>query len=433
MSCLIFLHFNGFVGQKFFLKAIAPLCCFLFFSRSSSVTFESELIQELLQIAGVKKSRTTPYHPMGNGLTERFNRTLGGMIRALPPRDKSKWPQMLQTLTFAYNCTAHESTGYAPFYLMFGRIPRLPVDVMFHNAERDCDITDYDSYVKRVRDDLREALTLAQANADASQQRQARLHNLKAKGTDIEEGDQVLVANKGERGRRKLADKWSPTIYTVVSRDPRCHTYRIKNTSTGQEKVVHRNLLLLVNFLPFELDQEQGSVSSFDTIQESSDVSSVDQELSVVDSECDGVDRTADWVAETVSFRGSISSSRFPQVASEPAVESYSRSDSGDPPGIDSCDVDQATQKGSDDSPEGSNKHNVKSPNPSHSHLREQPRIGVEAVDMGRDKLASDAVSLIRTRAGRIVKPVNRLIQTMTQKHTQTRHAVGELARSLFL
>lgn len=70
--------------------------------------FESQLIQELLQIAGVKKSRTTPYHPMGNGHTERFNRTLGNMIRALPPRDKQRWPQMLQTLTFAYNCTAHE-------------------------------------------------------------------------------------------------------------------------------------------------------------------------------------------------------------------------------------------------------------------------------------------------------------------------------------
>lgn len=75
--------------------------------------FESQLIQELLLIAGVKKSRTTAYHPMGNGIVERFNRTLGSMIRALPPRSKQKWPQMLQTLTFAYNCTAHESTGYA--------------------------------------------------------------------------------------------------------------------------------------------------------------------------------------------------------------------------------------------------------------------------------------------------------------------------------
>lgn len=83
-----------------------------------------------------------------------FNRILGNMITAFPPRHKNKWPKILQTLTFAYNCTAHESTGYAFFYLLYGRIPRLPVNVMFHNVERDNNITDHDSYVNRVREEL---------------------------------------------------------------------------------------------------------------------------------------------------------------------------------------------------------------------------------------------------------------------------------------
>lgn len=149
------------------------------------MNFESQLIQELLHIVGMKKSRTTPYHPMGNSHNERFTRTLGNMIRALPPRDKNKRPQMMQTLTFAYNCTAHESTGYALFFLMYGGVPRLPVDVMFHNVERDSDITEYDSYIRRMRDDLSKALTLAQVNADSSQQRQADLYNMRMKGADI--------------------------------------------------------------------------------------------------------------------------------------------------------------------------------------------------------------------------------------------------------
>ncbi|KAI2668494.1 Retrovirus-related Pol polyprotein [Labeo rohita] len=233
--------------------------------------FESELIQELMQLAGVKKSRTTAYHPMGNGLAERFNRTLGSMIRALPPRDKQQWPQMLQTLTFAYNCTAHESTGYAPFYLMYGRIPRLPIDVMFHSVGRDNKITDYGSYIAKMRDDLKEALDLAQTNASASQQRQTELYNMRTKGCDIEEGDRVLLANKGERGRRKLADKWESVPYVVVSKDSRCHIFRVKNTSTGREKVVHRNLMLQANFLPLETEENEschdGSLSS----QEQSD------------------------------------------------------------------------------------------------------------------------------------------------------------------
>lgn len=47
-------------------------------------SFESKLVSELLQLSGVAKSHTTAYYPMGNGGTERFNRTLGNMLRALP-------------------------------------------------------------------------------------------------------------------------------------------------------------------------------------------------------------------------------------------------------------------------------------------------------------------------------------------------------------
>ena len=68
---------------------------------------------------------------MGNGSVERFNRILGNMIRALTPEAKASWPGRLQTLTFMHNSTIHETTGCAPFYLMFGRIRRLPIDKLF--------------------------------------------------------------------------------------------------------------------------------------------------------------------------------------------------------------------------------------------------------------------------------------------------------------
>ena len=100
--------------------------------------FESTLIAELLSLAAVDKSHTTPYHPMGNGCCERMNRTLGNMIQALPPKAKHRWPQALKSLTFAYNCTIHETTGYAPFLLMFGRIPRLQHILPFTEYGASC-------------------------------------------------------------------------------------------------------------------------------------------------------------------------------------------------------------------------------------------------------------------------------------------------------
>jgi len=135
--------------------------------------FESWLIKELLEMAGVQKSHTTPYHPMGNGVVEQYNRTLGNMIRALPPQSKANWSKMLQMLTFCYNCTDHETTGFTPFFLMFGRIPRLPVDVVFQHAVL---------FVARLRHDLSEAARIAQQNSQVEQAREGKNYNQGSQG-----------------------------------------------------------------------------------------------------------------------------------------------------------------------------------------------------------------------------------------------------------
>ena len=225
-------------------------------------TFESKLIKELLEMAEVQKSHTTPYHPMGNGVTERFNRTLGGMIRSLPPQPKAKWPQMLQLLTFCYNCTEHETTGFAPFYLVFGRVPRLPVDVMFQHGLTNDTVVSHSDFVSHLRKDLHEATQIVQRNSLKEQTRHAELYNRRVKGSPLVIGDRVLVANRGVPGKRKVADKWDSTPYEVMSVKPDINVYRVKDCLTGRERVVHRNLLLNISFLPCEEEVDSGSAHS---------------------------------------------------------------------------------------------------------------------------------------------------------------------------
>ena len=68
---------------------------------NNMVNFKSNVIKELCTLAGVQKSRTTPYHPMGNGMTERFNQTLLNMSGTLEDRQKEDWKSFVAPLVHA--------------------------------------------------------------------------------------------------------------------------------------------------------------------------------------------------------------------------------------------------------------------------------------------------------------------------------------------
>ncbi|KAJ8015252.1 hypothetical protein DPEC_G00024200 [Dallia pectoralis] len=281
--------------------------------------FESKLIAELLLVSGVEKSHTTPYHPMGNGQTERFNRTLGSMIRSLPPRAKEKWPQIIQTLTFSYNCTTHETTGFAPFYLMFGRIPKLPVDVMFGGALRNEDVQTYDEYVKSFQKDLREAVHIAKSNTTDAQRKQAQVYNKRSKGAPLEVGDRVLLVNKKERGKGKLADKWDSAVHVVIWKDPSLPIYRVENPTTKNSKVVHRNFLLPVNFLPLEEPDIESTVVS--TLSEEDKDQIEDQRSLFSMGRESRSSRTAAWIFEGAAFKAPQSTGRCAVKTKEHVTE----------------------------------------------------------------------------------------------------------------
>ena len=71
--------------------------------------FENTLFKHLEELCGVQHSRTTPYHPEGNGQAERFNQTLLAMLTTLPEDRKSNWTEDLNKVVHAYNCTRNDA------------------------------------------------------------------------------------------------------------------------------------------------------------------------------------------------------------------------------------------------------------------------------------------------------------------------------------
>jgi len=205
--------------------------------------FESAIIKHLCVLAQARKIRTTPYHPQTNGQCERFNHTLINMIGTLDPPQKARWRQHLSALAHAYNCTRCAVTGYSPYELMFGRKPRLPVDIDFGTTLQSAKDLDHPTYMKSLEKRLCWAFKAAEkADKLAQEKAKKRYDRVKrVRAVKLEPGDVVLLR---AQATSKIQDRWETATYVVISRPyPELPVYQIQEQSGGKLRTVHRNLL----------------------------------------------------------------------------------------------------------------------------------------------------------------------------------------------
>ena len=119
-------------------STVAPLFISRIFSRfgppavlhsDQGRNFESVLMHEICDAMGIAKTRTTAYHPQCDGQTELQNRTLQSMLSSFVSSRKDDWDLWLDSVTFAYNTSRHDVLGVSPNEVVFGRAPRLPLEL----------------------------------------------------------------------------------------------------------------------------------------------------------------------------------------------------------------------------------------------------------------------------------------------------------------
>jgi len=115
--------------------------------------FQSQLMSDLCRLWGVSQSRSTLYHPQGNGVVERNNRMLGDVLRSfLLGRGQEEWDTVLPQVMRAYRSTPHTSTKETPNLLMLGRETWVPDHLAYHVPEQDYSVHEYASeLVERMR------------------------------------------------------------------------------------------------------------------------------------------------------------------------------------------------------------------------------------------------------------------------------------------
>ena len=216
--------------------------------------FESVLISELCELAQIKKLRTTPYRPEGNGSCERFNRTLISMLGTLPEEFKNKWPQHVSTLTYAYNCTRSNATGFSPYYLLHGRQPLLPIDIEYGVFTPELSEAVTYKYAQELKSRLEHAFNKANDFCEREAIRSKQRFDKTAKCSKLMPADLVLVKRKGFVTKHKIADKRETKPYEIVSQcSDGLPVYTV--TRNGRERTLHRNMLF-----PLALRRDSGSI-----------------------------------------------------------------------------------------------------------------------------------------------------------------------------
>ena len=213
--------------------------------------FTGHLITNLCELYGVQKLRTLPYHAQTNGQVERMNQTIIRMIGKLEQDKKARWSEHLPEMLLAYNGTRSVVTGYSPYFLLFGRKTRMPVDYLFPILHDSPHQTKMEVSVTAMQKRLKEAFAVARHLTSQEAARQRCYYHRKAGAVSLQPGDVVMVHTDGFVGKQKAKDRWEDGGFIVESQLEDWPVYNVRcPTSDAKQKpkywIIHRNHLLLV-------------------------------------------------------------------------------------------------------------------------------------------------------------------------------------------
>lgn len=141
-------HISKFLIEAIYLKFGAPRVLLSDLGRS----FLSDVVEETLMVIGTRHMTSLPYTPRCNGLVEKVNQILIGMLSKYIDQNQKNWSTMVKFLTNAYNTSVHSSTGFSPFYLLYGIQNNQPTEIGFSNG-----IQNAQEHVQEIHTSLKKA------------------------------------------------------------------------------------------------------------------------------------------------------------------------------------------------------------------------------------------------------------------------------------
>ena len=212
----------------------------------NSSQFVGKCFRKWLREKGIQHVRSTPYHAQGNGVIERFHRTLNAIV-AKTAECKGNWAKVIPMALYFVRCTPSATTGVSPFLATHGWEPQIPLQVLYQSwVDTELGPIDLSEWVDLNTDRLDQARDVATSSKLAASHKRAQVWNARARERVFKVGDKVWIRKPGLG--TKLRESWegpgvilkvnSPVSYRVQTDKRTMGTVNIQQLKlAGSEQV----------------------------------------------------------------------------------------------------------------------------------------------------------------------------------------------------
>jgi transposase InsO family protein len=216
--------------------------------------FDNEILTEICRLTGVAKVKTTPYEPSSNPV-ERFHRTMHSLLAKVISEHQKDWDSYLAYITFCYNTSIHQATGYTPYFLMHGAEARWNMDVLLDSKSRKLTQNEHASSVVNR---LAEAYQQTREHLGSAAAYSKGWYDRKVKQQVYQVGEAVRILD--QRAYAKRTPKWQLPYSQVgkVTRKLNDVTYVVSAPSWRGPRVLHVDKLRRMEDVSRPVPQDPG-------------------------------------------------------------------------------------------------------------------------------------------------------------------------------
>ena len=209
--------------------------------------FVSKEFTSWLKRNGIAHSKSTPYHPQGNGVVERLHRTLNAMVLKTI-ESRGNWARVLPFALYFIRCTPSASTGVSPFMLTHGWEPSTPLQVLYQSwVKQDLENVNLADWVLENQERVENARDQATSNLLTASIKRSEAWDSRAVDRHFEVGDKVWMrkpaldhkVQESWMGPCTVVKKNSPVSYSIQTAQrliPTVHVQQLK-TDYNTEQV----------------------------------------------------------------------------------------------------------------------------------------------------------------------------------------------------